>query len=230
MTQIIEFLRAYSIWTVIIRLLFAMLLGGFIGLEREKNGQAAGLRTHILVCIGSCMTTLLGLFCVQELGINTDPLRIGAQVVSGIGFIGAGAILVKSGTYIRGLTTAASVWSTAAIGLAAGAGFYEGALLCAVIILTVISLFKNVDRSISAKHSAHFIYIEITDRKDCTAVLNEIADAGINLLDVDVTPPRSLSQGSVGVAARIEPSDTSTLQKIEAVPQVSFAMYTSRPE
>ena len=119
-----EWLREFNIWTVMIRLFLSAVLGGIIGLERGKQRRAAGLRTHILVCVGSAITVMVGLFAKYKLGIEgTDPLRVSAQVISGIGFLGAGTIMLKGRFQIVGLTTAAGLWVTAAIGLSAGAGF-----------------------------------------------------------------------------------------------------------
>ena len=139
-SQILDFLRECNLTTTILRILLSMVLGGAIGLQREKNGHAAGFRTHILVCMGAAMTVLTGVFAVQVLHFSGDPLRIAAQVVSGIGFIGAGTILITQKSHVRGLTTAAGLWATASVGLAVGIGFYEAAILCTAIILIVIAL------------------------------------------------------------------------------------------
>ena len=101
----LETLNDFNIISVIVRVFLAMLLGGCIGLEREKSKRPAGFRTHILVCVASCMTALIGLYVVYEMGANSDPVRIAAQVISGIGFLGVGTILVKEHDHITGLTT-----------------------------------------------------------------------------------------------------------------------------
>ncbi|MEA2548097.1 MAG: putative Mg2+ transporter-C (MgtC) family protein [Chloroflexota bacterium] len=116
------------------RLVIAALLGGAIGFEREIHGHPAGMRTHMLVSLGSAAFTVLGVFFFSSPGVSTDPSRIAAQIVSGIGFLGAGAIL-KYGTSVRGLTTAASLWATAAVGMAAGAGAWLVAIVTTVLIV-----------------------------------------------------------------------------------------------
>jgi putative Mg2+ transporter-C (MgtC) family protein len=131
---------------ILLRLLLACVLGGAVGLERELSGQGAGFRTHILVTLGSCLFTLISAYAFQEFlhgptsgaRISFDPSRIAAQVVSGVGFLGGGAIL-RSGTGVRGLTTAASLWVVAAVGMAAGAGFYGAAGLSTG--LAIVSLY-----------------------------------------------------------------------------------------
>lgn len=128
MEAIMQYLRDFNIVTVTLRLVLAFLFGGIIGMDRERKGRPAGMRTHILVCLGSSMTTMSGFFVVHTLGIESDPLRISAQVISGIGFLGVGTILITGRMHVKGLTTAAGLWTTASIGIALGAGFYEGAL------------------------------------------------------------------------------------------------------
>lgn len=129
-----------------LRLLVAALLSGLIGYERERKGRAAGLRTHILVGIGSALIMLTGLhlFEVFEGRAELDPTRLGAQVVSGIGFLGAGTIF-RAKASIRGLTTAASLWTVAGVGLAAGSGFYAGAIITTGIVLIVLFALTKLE-------------------------------------------------------------------------------------
>lgn len=129
-----------------IRIGMALFAGGLIGLEREIRRQAAGLRTHILICIGSCLLMLLSTWIPQAFGLEKgDPGRIAAQVVSGIGFLGAGAF-IKIGNNVKGLTTAASIWVVAAIGLAIGAGMYGPAIIALVAALLVLTVLDDVER------------------------------------------------------------------------------------
>jgi putative Mg2+ transporter-C (MgtC) family protein len=132
---------------VILRLLLAVLFSGLVGLEREVHGRAAGLRTHILVCVGSTLMMLTGmhLFEAYRGTASVDPSRVAAQVVSGIGFLGAGTI-IQIRDSIRGLTTAASLWAAAGIGLAVGSGFYVGAFSTTAIVLVVLYLLSRVER------------------------------------------------------------------------------------
>jgi putative Mg2+ transporter-C (MgtC) family protein len=130
------------------RILLAVFLSGIVGLEREAKGRAAGLRTHILVSVGSTLIMLLGLYLGGS--DQTDPTRLAAQVVSGIGFLGAGTIL-QSRDSIRGLTTAASLWASAGIGLAVGAGFYLGAVWTTGVVLATLILLSFVERRMGPK-------------------------------------------------------------------------------
>ena len=143
------------------RLLLAVVFGGIIGTERGKHGRAAGMRTHILVCIGATMTTLIGEYVTFVLGMSSDPVRIGAQVISGIGFLGAGMIMTRGGLRVKGLTTAAGLWATATIGLALGIGFYSAAIIAVFLVYTtnkVLPMFEKITRI-----DTRYIYEEIND-------------------------------------------------------------------
>ena len=133
----------------ITRLCLAALLGGAIGFERERLSWAAGLRTHMLVCVGACLFMIVSAYGFMDVlaqeHIALDPSRVAAQVVSGIGFLGAGSILLR-GDMIRGLTTAASLWTVAAVGLAVGGGLYLAAMSATGIILFILAGIKPIER------------------------------------------------------------------------------------
>ena len=135
---------------IVTRLLVATRLGGLVGLERERLNRAAGLRTHVLVSVGSALFTLLSLYAFREAGKVNDPARVAAQIVSGIGFLGAGTIM-KHGATVRGLTTAATLWVVAGIGTAAGAGFYLGALLTTAVVIAALVFLKAIERALGEK-------------------------------------------------------------------------------
>lgn len=134
------------------RLTLSLVLGGLIGFEREVRRRSAGFRTHILVCVGSCliMLTSLYVFDIYSDKVPLDPVRVAAQVVTGIGFLGAGAIIRDSGG-VKGLTTAASLWVVAALGLAIGCGFYTAAVFTSVLSLVALLLFRNIEYKIVEK-------------------------------------------------------------------------------
>ena len=213
--EILVWLREFNIFTVMIRLFLAFILAGIVGFERQKKGHAAGLRTHILVCIGATLTTLTGLYISEILQYSADPMRIGAQVVSGIGFIGAGTILVTRGTHVRGLTTAAGLWATAAIGLCLGAGFYEGAILSTLLIAIVISTMKSFDRILSKNRRYLGLYIEIKGTQNVNSVLDKLVTLDLVLSDADITAPRSNAMGNVGVTFGISSKKKRTIDEKE---------------
>ena len=137
-----------NLLTLIIRTLMAIICAGVIGFERDAHGSAAGLRTHILVCLGAMIAMSTGVFAATH--FSGDASRIGAQVVSGIGFLGAGTIMVNRG-HIKGLTTAAGLWTSACIGLAIGTGFYEAAIVGSVAVLIVEKWLKGLKKRIMRK-------------------------------------------------------------------------------
>lgn len=147
------------------RLLLALVLGGLIGFEREKNSSAAGFRTHILVCLGSALIMLLSAYGFPEFAsepnVRMDPARLAAQVISGIGFLGAGTIL-RNGMSITGLTTAASLWVVAAIGLASGAGFYFAAILTTVMVLMSLWILSAVEKKFFKTKREYLIKVHAT--------------------------------------------------------------------
>lgn len=139
----VEYLKSVNEISILVRIILAIICGGVIGAEREKSHQPAGLRTYTLVCMGAAMVMLTGEY-MHEYYNTGDPARLGAQVISGIGFLGAGSIIVSRETKIRGLTTAAGLWVSACIGLAVGAGFYSGGILATAAVYLIIAKLKKV--------------------------------------------------------------------------------------
>ncbi len=209
MDAFIEYMREIHIVTVAVRLVLAMIFGGIIGIERGKQGRAAGMRTHILVCLGATLTALIGFYASDVLNMNNDPLRVAAQVISGIGFLGVGTILIKGRFQIVGLTTAAGLWCATAIGVALGAGFYEGAVLaflCAVLTITIV---HRLEYTINKRYSRFGIYVEINSDKSVRTVI-DFLNSKFKVSDIQVTVPRSGTQGNVGIEANIHNRDFST--------------------
>lgn len=172
------------IWTFVIRLLVATSLGALIGLEREYHAKEAGVRTHLLVALGSCLFMILSVYgfdaFLDQDHVSFDPSRIASQVVTGIGFIGAGMIILQK-QVVRGLTTAAGVWVTAAIGLACGNGMYLLAIVCTAIVLTSLGLinlylpyFSQKERQITFLAEDYHVMTELLDnlRREKIIVLN----------------------------------------------------------
>jgi putative Mg2+ transporter-C (MgtC) family protein len=157
-----------GVYVVAFRSLVAVLIGLIIGMERARHGRAAGMRTHALVCLGAAVTAMTGIFINQATG-NGDVLRLAAQVISGVGFLGAGMIILKNDNMITGLTTAAGVWATATLGIAVGYGFYSGALIGAFFFLITLTLFSKFERK---KKNTLVVYVELSD----ITLLNEFID------------------------------------------------------
>ncbi|MBN2261472.1 MAG: MgtC/SapB family protein [Prolixibacteraceae bacterium] len=172
--------------TALIRLLGAFIAGAIIGLEREAQRQPAGLKTHILIAVGSNLIMLLSIFMAQKYTTfgNTDPSRIAAQVVSGIGFIGAGAIL-RMGINVRGLTTAASIWAIAAIGLTIGAGMYIVAAIAVLIILFVLIIVEQLERRFFTPLSLKMLTVK-TSKSTSDKTINQLLhQKHLRIIDVN---------------------------------------------
>ena len=226
MDEIIAFLRDFNIWTVLIRLTLCVLVGGIIGVERGRQGRAAGMRTHILVCMGAALVTMMGFYITQELQLDGDPMRIAAQVVSGIGFLGVGTIMLKGRFQITGLTTAAGLWCAATIGLALGAGFYEGALGVFIFTIATVSFLHKLEYKFIKRYRRFGIYVEITSDKLVRTTIDEISGM-FNITDIQVTIPRSGTSGNVGIEINVHTRKETPEQvsaDIEKLDQVIFAI------
>ena len=178
-------IREITLLSVLIRVTAAFLLGGLLGLERGLKHRPAGLRTHMLVCIGACMIMLTNqyIFQVYQTG---DPVRMGSQVVSGIGFLGAGTIMVTKHSQITGLTTAAGLWATAAVGLTLGIGFYEAALLGSVLILLTMTVVQILDNRIHKSARRIDLYVELDNTLSIGAFAKMIRNTGAEVHDIQL--------------------------------------------
>ncbi len=215
--------------TVLLRLMLAAACGAMVGFEREVHGRAAGLRTHMMVAVGAALTTLLGVFNVEALEITwADPMRVGAQVISGIGFLGAGTILLKKGnSQITGLTTAAGLWLTAVVGLAVGAGFYEGGLFTAISAMLIFTTISKLESVMNSKRQRLFVYLEL-DNVSHVSAMADILSESFGAVEIQVTPPRSGTVNNVGMEALIripkKTSITKKIHKLQALDHVIFAL------
>lgn len=180
----------YSIndFTIILRLVLAVVLGGIIGFERGRSGRPAGLRTHILVCLGSALAIMTNQYIFERFGIS-DPTRIAAQVISGIGFLGAGTILVTGRHQVKGLTTAAGLWATACMGLAIGIGFYKAAIVACFMIAFATIVLHRFDNYMLSKSKIMDIYVEISNTVSFSFVLEAMKKLQIRIEAIEVVKP-----------------------------------------
>lgn len=175
-------IRELTILAVALRIFSAVIIGGLIGLERGLKNRPAGLRTYMVVCVGACLIMLTNQFVTQTYGTG-DPVRMGAQVVSGIGFLGAGTIIVTRRNQIKGLTTAAGLWAAAGVGLALGIGFYEAAIVGGLAIFTVMTLLQRMDNKMHRKTKVIEVYVELSKECPLGDFLRDIRDKGIDVKD-----------------------------------------------
>ena len=225
----VSFLNTFSELSAIVRMALAVLAGGAIGIERGRHGRAAGLRTHSLVCLGACVASIVGLYVSEILGYSNDPLRVGAQVISGIGFLGVGTILAKGRFNVTGLTTAAGLWATATVGLAFGMGGYIIATAGMILILIVFSTLSHVESWVNRHHRRLGIYIELSNVTYVSEAIKRLT-ADFSVRDVQTTPPRSALPNHVGLEAIMHINDSSAeyireiMDALSEIDGVAYAM------
>jgi putative Mg2+ transporter-C (MgtC) family protein len=185
-----------NILSVSLRLLLALLLGGIIGLERGTNRHPAGFRTHILVCVGATLVMMTNQYMLQMLGTG-DPARLGAQVVTGVGFLGAGTILIAGKQRIKGLTTAAGLWASACLGLALGIGFYSGAIVAAILIFISLTLLPKMENYFYRRSKVIDIYIEVESIEDFKKVKKYINEMGSSFYESHLNQASTLTEASL---------------------------------
>lgn len=168
-------LREVTLLSVVLRITAALLLGGIIGLERGMKNRPAGMRTYMLVCVGSCMIMLTNQYIYQVFQAG-DPVRMGAQVVSGIGFLEAGTIIVTKRSQIKGLTTAAGLWAAAAVGLATGVGFYEAAIFGGLTVFCILTVLHHLDDKMHSKTRRAEIYVELSGKLSLGEFLRQVRE------------------------------------------------------
>lgn len=179
-----------SIKEVALRLILSVLLSGIIGIERESIKRPAGLRTHILVCVGSTLVMLTSIYIFDMFKDLTSlqPDRLGAQVISGIGFLGAGTI-IRQGDTVRGLTTAASLWAVACIGIAIGAGFYLGAIISVLLVLITLLSFSKIEKRIKIRRNYLSLKITAINKPgQLGKICKIIGDLGGHILNIELIP------------------------------------------
>lgn len=211
-----------TIEQVAFRSLLAMLIGLFIGLERSNHGRAAGMRTHILVCLGSALTAMTGIYVYAKFGVG-DVFRLAAQVISGVGFLGAGMIILKNDNVISGLTTAAGVWATATLGLAVGYGFYVGALIATGLFLLALTFFTKFERK---KRNTEVIYLELDDMKKVNATIERLHVLLPKEPAYRVEAPRSGKIGNIGITLMLDRRKGITIQELLQFDGVIYAVHT----
>ncbi|MBP3666892.1 MAG: MgtC/SapB family protein [Clostridia bacterium] len=229
MEEFFAYLTEFNAVTVVIRVLLAALAGALVGLEREFHGRAAGLRTHMMVALGAALTAMIGLYTVHGLGMSSDPMRVGAQVISGVGFLGAGTILLRGGgSRITGLTTAAGLWTAASIGLAVGVGFYIGAFMTTFAVMLTFTLVTSVEHLMNRKRQRMAIYLELK-HVDAVAPMLDMLRTEYGLMEAQVTPPRSGTPPHVGMEILVRvPQKLSTAENLKRFTELENVVFALR--
>lgn len=167
--------RELTLAAIVFRILTAIVISGLIGVERERKNRPAGLRTYMLVTVGACVVMIINHYIYQVYHTG-DPVRMGAQVISGVGFLGAGTIVVTPHNHIKGLTTAAGLWASACLGLAIGIGLYEVAWIGGVVIFAVLSVINQLDKRIRRKSKEIEVYLELNNELTIGTLLRRLRD------------------------------------------------------
>ena len=217
---------------LVLRLVVAGVLGGAIGVERELREREAGLRTHLLVSVGAALFTLVSAYAFTDFrygldsGITLDPTRVAAQIVTGIGFLGAGAI-IRQGLAIRGLTTAAGVWVVAAIGMAAGAGYYAAAFVTTAVVLVGLGPLRWVERGLSRwvrREGGGLLEVELAPGEPLTPVLRTLEDERARVTRIELDDDENRRQVRLGLDVADETRRRAVLERVatlEGVRRVS---------
>jgi len=211
--------------SIILRIVSALLVGGIIGLERGTKNRPAGLRTYMLVCVGSCLIMLTNQYIYQCTGAG-DPMRLGAQVVSGIGFLGAGTIMVTKRNQIKGLTTAAGLWASAGVGLALGIGFYEAALTATISIYTILTILQKWEHRAHKKIRFLDVYVELDNSVPLSELTQNLRDLDLHVetvqFDSDLTTESNARAFVLALKSSKKEEHLELLRKIKALNGVTY--------
>ena len=195
----IRFADGFHLWGAVLRMFIAMICGGIIGIEREYKRRPAGFRTHILICLGASMTTLTSQYLYLEMQWFTDLARLGAQVIAGMGFIGAGTIIVTKRRQVKGLTTAAGLFVSAIVGLAVGAGYVEAALIATALILIIELLLSRFEYFIMSTSRNINLYIEYKENQSLIDMTEYLRTHKVSVMDLQITKSGAASQNPCAI-------------------------------
>lgn len=225
MLHIFDFAREMTLLGVAVRMISAVICGGLVGLEREFKRRPAGFRTHILICLGASVTILTNLYLYQVLHLYTDISRMGAQAIAGIGFIGAGTIIVTKRRRVKGLTTAAGLWAISAIGLVCGAGYLELAYFSTAMILVAEMLLVRLEYRFARKVEDVNLYIEYRHSVCIEQIMHALKEHKLPVLNLEIT---RITEGEehrycaiIEVEARKEELDGSVMASLNAIDDVT---------
>ena len=202
--EIVIYLEDLNFISIFLRVLMAVIFGGIIGYGREREKRPAGLRTHILVSVGATLAMITNIYLHKIYNGETDLSRLGAQVISGIGFLGAGTIIVTGKNKVRGLTTAAGLWTCAGIGLSIGIGFYSGAAITTILVLVIYRFMGRVDE-IAYEHSRVLdIYIEFESRRSIAPFISVLKQNNYKIVQMELNKSKKNKEELVNATLVLE--------------------------
>ena len=217
--------RELTLASMAVRILLAIVLGGVVGMERGMKNRAAGLRTYMLVCMGACIVMITNQYIYQAYDTG-DPVRMGAQVVSGIGFLGAGSIIVTARNQIKGLTTAAGLWASACVGLAVGIGLYEAALIGGACIFIILTLIHNIDEKLRRRAKRLDVYVELKKGVPISIFFDFIRTHDIEHSNLHMDADGAFTAGAIAFSVTLKSKDGSAqedmLREIAKLEETSY--------
>lgn len=222
MLEYLNFFREMSLIGIASRMILAVVCGGLIGIEREFKRRTAGFRTHILICMGAAITTLTSQYMVLELNMFTDMARLGAQVIAGMGFIGAGTIIVTNNKRVKGLTTAAGMWTAAIIGLTCGAGYAEAAIAATLAVLIAEIVLIKLEYRFAKKIRDVNLYIEYSNANCIESIIRMLKERKVKMngLEISRVPGNGEEHyycAIINVQANREKIDTEIIESITSI-------------
>ena len=224
------FLDTAASWTaagIWIRLLFSLVVGLVIGIDRALKRRSAGVKTHVLVCMGSALVMLTSEYLMRTFpDAKADLTRMGAQVISGVGFLGVGTIMVTGRNQVRGLTTAACLWVCACVGLAAGAGFVEGTVYALILIIVTLKVLTKVDIMVHERANVFSFYLEFNANKSVVGFMDEMRQKNVRISSFDVTKNKIKGEGpsaTMTVEVKDKELKKTLLHDIQAMEYVRYA-------
>ena len=228
-----EFTIDFLDWTInmhalgiaVFKVALALVCAGVIGVERGRKKRPAGFRTYMSVCLGATLVMMTNEFLCEKYG-SGDVARLGAQVINGIGFLGAGTIITTGHNRVKGLTTAAGLWTSACIGLAIGSGYYEGAILGTLAIVVVMIVLHNFDRRITSNTKVLIIYVEFAKMSVLRKLIGFARENNIKVEDVEVEQPNNMMEAKMAAVITMRlPIKESHLDIVEKVSMVEGIIY-----
>lgn len=191
-----------NLLSTIVRLALALICGGLLGIERGRKRRPAGFRTYMLVCMGSTLVMITNQYICSVYSV-ADPARMGAQVISGIGFLGAGTIIVTGRNKVRGLTTAAGLWAVACVGLAIGVGFYSGALIGCILTFFTMAMLHHLDENLTASTKIMDVYIELSALHDLGSLMEYAKSNELKISELEINRNQGDTMDSVGIMVTV---------------------------
>ncbi|MDO5408159.1 MAG: MgtC/SapB family protein [Eubacteriales bacterium] len=193
--SLIDLAAGWGTAAILIRMFFSLLVGMLIGIDRGLKRRGAGIKTHVMVCLGSALVMMTSQYITLTFDAKTDLARMGAQVISGVGFLGVGTIMVTGKNQVRGLTTAAGLWACACIGLAIGIGFIEGAIITLCMILLTLQVLSKIDIQLQRYARVFDLYIEFDTNKSISAFLQEMHEWGVKVGTLEMSKSKLKGEG-----------------------------------